>query len=211
MHRFVWDLTVGRIVDNLEENVDDEDWSAPRGPRLVPGTYEVRLTVDGKTSRQPLKVVMDPRSVATATELEQQYQLGREMFAEAIRGRQTLATIHSAQARLTAVGEKLTAEQAELKVRVTHVQDALKKILAGAGAHAGDGMGMEGAVGGIASALRVVESGNRTVPSQATAVFEESERALKLRTGEWDQVKKTLLPQLNDELKRANLEPVPIG
>jgi photosystem II stability/assembly factor-like uncharacterized protein len=210
MHRFVWDLVVGRIVDNLEENVGDEEWSAPRGPRVVPGTYEVRLTVHGKTSRQPLKVMMDPRSVATAPELEQQYQLSREMFAEAIRGRQTLAAIHSVQARLTAVGEKLNAQQSELKARVTQVQDALKRILAGTAAHAGDDMGLENASADIAAALRVVESGNRTVPSQATAVFEESERALKSRTAEWDQVRNTQLPQLNDELKRANLEPVSV-
>jgi hypothetical protein len=178
---------------------------------VVPGTYEVRLTVDGKTLSQPLKVAMDPRSAATATELEQQYKLGREMFAEAIRGRQTLAAIHSVQARLNAIGEKLNAEQSELKARVAQVQDAIKKILAGTGAHEGDGMGLESASGGVAAALRVVESGDRTVPSQASAVFEESERALKLRASEWDHVKTTLLPQLNDELKRAGEEPVSIG
>ena len=210
MHRFVWDLAVGR-TSNPEESVDDEESGTPRGPRVVPGAYEVRLTVDGKTSRQPLKVVMDPRSVATATELEQQYQFGREIFAEAIRGRQTLAAIHSVQTRLTAISEKLNAQQSELKARVTQVQDALKRILAGTAAHTGDDMGLENASAGIAAALRVVESGNRTVPSQATDLFEESERALKVRASEWNHVKTTLLPQLNDELKRANMEPVLIG
>ena len=31
------------------------------GPRVAPGTYTVRLTVDGKTLTAPLKVVADPR------------------------------------------------------------------------------------------------------------------------------------------------------
>ncbi len=209
MHRFVWDLVVGR--GNPEESGNDEEWGAPRAPRVVPGTYEVRLTIEGKTLRQPLKVVMDPRSAATAAELEQQYQLGREMFTEAIHARQTLAEIHSVQARLTAIDQKLTAQQSELKARVEQVQDAIKKILDGAGSHEGDEMGLEIASAGIAGALRVVESSDRAVPSQANAAFEESKRALKLRTSEWDQVTKTLLPQLNDELKRAGEEPVSIG
>ncbi|MFZ3264904.1 MAG: hypothetical protein WA172_12960 [Terriglobales bacterium] len=210
MHRFVWDLVVGR-GSNSEESGDDEEWGAPRAPRIVPGTYEVRLTIDGKTSRQPLKVAMDPRSAATATELEQQYRLGRQMFTEAIQARQTLAEIHSVQARLTTIDQKVSAQQSELKTRVEQVQDALKKILDGAGAHEGDDTGLEMASAGIAGALRVVESSDRAVPSQAGVVFEESKRALKLRTSEWNHVTTTLLPTLNDELKRAGEEPVSIG
>ncbi len=210
MHRFVWDLGVGR-VSNPDENGNDEEWGAPHAPRVIPGTYEVRLTVDGKTLREPLKVIMDPRSVATAAELEQQFQLGREMFAEAIHARQTLAEIHSVQARLTMIDQKLSAQQSELKARVEQVQDAIKQILDGAGAHEGDDMGLDLASAGLAGALRVVESSDRAVPSQATAVFEESKRAVKLRTSEWNHVTTTLLPPLNDELKRAGEAPGSIG
>ncbi len=209
MHRFVWDLVVG-WVSNPEESGNDEEWGAPRAPRVVPGTYEVRLTVDGNTLRQPLKVVMDPRSAATTAELEQQYQRGREMFTEAIHARQTLAEIHSVQARLTMIDQKLTAQQFELKARVEKVQDAIKEILAGTGTHEGDETGLDIARAGIAGALRVVESGDRTVPSQAGVIFEESKRALKLRTSKWNQIKTSLLPPLNDELKPAGEEPVSI-
>jgi hypothetical protein len=71
-------------------------------------------------------------------------------------------------------------------------------------------MGLELAHSGITSALRVVESGNRTVPSQALAVFEESDGAAKLLIREWNQMKANLLPRLNNELKQASQPPLSI-
>ncbi len=211
MHRLLWDLAVGRTSENSEESMDDEESGAPRGPRVTPGTYEVQLTVDGKTFRQPLKVAMDPRAVATSAELEQQYRLGREMFPEAIRARQTAAEIRSVQSKLNAAGGKLTAQQPDIRVRLTEVQEAIQKILAGRGAHEGDDMGLDSASAGISAALRVVESGDRKVPTQATTLLEESERTLRSRTSQWEQLKSNQLSQLNEQLKRANLEPVSIG
>jgi len=210
MHRFVWDLAWSG-ASRMPAEEGDEEYGAPRGPRVIPGTYEVRLTVDGKTSKQPLKVVMDPRSVATASELEQQYELGRKMFAETIRSRQVVAEIHAVLQQLTAVGAKLSSQPTEIKASISQIEDALKKILAGTGARTGDAMGLQAASGGIAAALRVVESGNRTVPSQAIAVFEESDRAAKLRMDEWGRMKTTRLLQLSDQLKQVNERPISIG
>ena len=42
-------------------------WHEPQGPMVVPGQYEVRLTVGGQTLRQPITVKLDPRlKVSTA-------------------------------------------------------------------------------------------------------------------------------------------------
>jgi hypothetical protein len=173
--------------------------------------YQVRLVVDGKSFNQPLKVVMDPRSVATEAELQRQYEVGRQYFLEAIRAREGEAEIHSMQARLGAVAAKLPAEHAELATQIAQLQEAIKKILAGRRGSEDEDMGLDSASDGIAGALRVVESGDRTIPSQAVELFEESARALKSRIGEWERMKTSLLPQLNDKLKRAGLEPVSIG
>ena len=204
MHRFVWDLSWSPIGGNPEGPGDDEEYGAPRAPRVIPGMYEVRLTVDGVSTTQPLKVAMDPRSASTPAELEQQYQFGRQMFTEAMAIRQTLADIRSVRARLTAAGQKLSTQPTDLKTGIAQAEDAIKKILSGNGVRSGDGMGLELASSGIASALRVVESGNRTVPSQAIAVFEEADRAAKTRMEEWTRFKRTNLRSLSDQLKQAN-------
>ena len=71
------------------------------------------------------------------------------------------------QTRMGAIGEKLSAQQPEIRVRVTEVQEAIRKILDGE--HEGDGMGLATASGGIASALRVVETSDRAIPRRRTS------------------------------------------
>ena len=68
MHRFVWDLRWNS--SGTGEEFEDEGYGAPRGPRVTPGQYQVKLTVDGTAFTEPLQVEMDPRSKATAAELD---------------------------------------------------------------------------------------------------------------------------------------------
>lgn len=48
----------------------------PRGPLVAPGDYEVRLTANGATYRQPLKVVMEPRVKTPPEGIARQRDLG---------------------------------------------------------------------------------------------------------------------------------------
>src|SRR3989442_680739 len=54
---------------------------SPEGPLVPPGVYTVRLTVAGKTSTQPLTVINDPRSPATAQDVRGQYALQTKLVA----------------------------------------------------------------------------------------------------------------------------------
>ena len=83
MHRFVWNLTWGSSGGPTAD--EDAEYHNPSGPKAVPGIYQVRLTVDGKTQSQSLKVVMDPRSPATPEILAQQLQLGQQIFAKPLK------------------------------------------------------------------------------------------------------------------------------
>ena len=95
---------------------EESEYRNPSGPKVVPGIYQVRLTVDGKAQNQPLKVIMDPRSPATAEVLAQQLQLGQQIFGETIEARRALAEIGSIQKQLADLQPKLgTTEKAELQ------------------------------------------------------------------------------------------------
>ncbi|MGH9411216.1 MAG: WD40/YVTN/BNR-like repeat-containing protein, partial [Vicinamibacterales bacterium] len=50
------------------------------GPLGLPGTYTVRLTVDGKQYTQKARVVNDPRSTVTAADLLAQHELQMRMY-----------------------------------------------------------------------------------------------------------------------------------
>jgi len=54
---------------------------APEGPLVLPGTYTVRLTVDGKRYTQPLIVRPDPRSHASRVMLAAQDALLRRLYS----------------------------------------------------------------------------------------------------------------------------------
>jgi photosystem II stability/assembly factor-like uncharacterized protein len=79
LHRFVWDLrhetpaaaSFGYPIAAVHANTPRE----PRGPWVVPGSYDVRLTVDGRVASQPLTVVLDPRVKAAPADLAAQHAL----------------------------------------------------------------------------------------------------------------------------------------
>ena len=52
---------------------------SPEGPLVVPGTYTLRLTVDGRSYTQSVTVRPDPRSTATAAGLAAQHALQRKI------------------------------------------------------------------------------------------------------------------------------------
>jgi hypothetical protein len=205
MHRLVWDLSSG-MSSSAPDSQDDEEYGAPRGPRVVPGAYDVRLTVDGKTVSKPLRVAMDPRSTATSEDLRRQYSFGQQIFADAMQSRIALTQIRLVQSQLTATRAKLSAPQSDLGKSIDALQEVLKKIVTGT--NRDEGMGLDPASRSIASALRVVEGGDRPAPSQAIAVFEESSLAAKLRIKEWNQLRAEQLSDLNNKLRLAGLSAI---
>ena len=214
MHRFVWNLTWGNSGGPTAD--EDADYHNPSGPKAVPGIYQIRLTVDGKTQDQSLQVVMDPRSPATSEVLAQQLQLGRRIFAETVEARRALAEIGSVQKQLADIQQKLPqqkseAQGAQLKLALSEAQSAIGKILTNKERAADAGPGLQDAYTGLASALRVVEGGDRAVPSQAIAVYQESSQQIKARIADWAHFKQTRLAQLNQQLREAKLAPIAIA
>ena len=126
MHRFLWDLRWSSSgTDEIEE---DEGFGAPRGPRVAPGSYQVKLTVDGQTFTHNFKVEMDPRSQATQAELDQQQRLGLEIFGEVRRARRALAEIGAVKKRLGEVKPQLAGKNPELLTQVTSIEKAITTI-----------------------------------------------------------------------------------
>jgi len=56
-------------------------FGAAYGPRLLPGTYTVRMTKDDKVYTTPLQVVSDPRSTHTLADRQAQFALANKIVA----------------------------------------------------------------------------------------------------------------------------------
>ena len=75
MNRFVWDLRYPEAT-RIEGDPSMEEFErALAGPRVPPGSYQVRLHVGGEVLSEELEVRMDPRVPATTAELQEQFDL----------------------------------------------------------------------------------------------------------------------------------------
>jgi len=107
LNRASWDLGFQEVTWPAGARFDT---GAPRpGPIAAPGEYTVRLTVDGSSSTQPLRVKIDPRSSASVTDIEAQVA-----FALGIRDRLT---------RITAMVETIRGLREQLEDRNLRLAD----------------------------------------------------------------------------------------
>jgi hypothetical protein len=82
MNRFAWDL---RYTDATRFPGLIMWAGNTSGPRAVPGSYQVKLTVDGKTLTESFEVKKDPRVATTPEEFQKQFDLLvkiRDKFSE---------------------------------------------------------------------------------------------------------------------------------
>ena len=102
MCRFVWDL---RHEGAMPLPGGPAGGEADRGPPIVPGEYEVRLTVqrpDGSASAQtaPLVVVNDPRREVSQEDLERQLSALLSIRDKISEARYALARLREARRRI---------------------------------------------------------------------------------------------------------------
>ncbi len=94
-------------------------WAANlRGPKVVPGTYQVRMTLDGETQVQEFKVLADPRYPSTQADLEEQFEFLMNVNRKLTETHQTIKLIRQYRAELDSLKKKTKAiekVQAEMK------------------------------------------------------------------------------------------------
>jgi hypothetical protein len=126
VNRFVWDLRYPGATKILGNKMAGD---ANRGPLVVPGTYEARLTIsdtEGETTlSQTFDVLNDPRSPASGEELGEQLEA-------LIRIRDQISKTHEGIIKLRAVAKQLDlwTERADLAEDARTTANELKEKLA---------------------------------------------------------------------------------
>jgi photosystem II stability/assembly factor-like uncharacterized protein len=115
LHRFVWDLHYppppGSSVRYPIAATPGDTAPEPKGPWVVPGTYTVKLTANGKSYTQPLIVKMDPRVKSGTLALNQQFALSKRIFDALATIQELLPPIEAARARAQAAGNAELAQK----------------------------------------------------------------------------------------------------
>ena len=212
VNRFVWDLRYPGAM-RLRGNKTGEE--AERGPLVLPGTFQVRLTVGERTLTESFEVVNDPRSPASLEDLREQLDCLlaiRDRISAAYAGvrciRETTAEIERWCTRLARHGGHDAALEAgrALCEALAAVESAL--ILPG---RQTDTFGLNRRVrlnAALASVISIVDSADARPTSQARALAEEYMARID---GELDRLKTLLdrdLGTFNDLVSEADLPPV---
>jgi photosystem II stability/assembly factor-like uncharacterized protein len=107
MHRWVWDLrypapqstTHGYPISAVPHATPQQ----PQGPLALPGTYRVRLSVDGRQLEAPLTVKPDPRVHVTEQALAEQLRLAMRLATLLTQSSQAVLGAESQEAQLKAL------------------------------------------------------------------------------------------------------------
>jgi photosystem II stability/assembly factor-like uncharacterized protein len=126
MNRFVWNL---RYPDATSFPGMIMWAGSVTGPRVAPGKYQVRLTVDGKSQTQPFEVLKDPRLATTPEEYTKQVTLAlqiRDKLSETNQGVVRIREVRKQLEDYTHRSDKRVADAAKaLIAKLTTVEEAL--------------------------------------------------------------------------------------
>ena len=183
VHRLVWDLryTAAPIASpgySMSTVYGRSVPLEPEGPAALPGTYRVRLTVDGKKYEQPLTLNMDPRVPASRQDLEKQFALESRLALGIAEANRTASEVHEARA-------------------AGKIDEPTERKFAGGGRRSGGEAAAPGdhhvtfdqISGTLAQLLTVVDSADAAPTSQALRAADEAMAQLQTLVEEWKKIK----------------------
>ncbi|NOX36352.1 MAG: glycosyl hydrolase [Calditrichaeota bacterium] len=201
LNRFVWDMRYPDAVELPGAII----WAGTlRGPRAVPGQYQVRLIVAGDTLTESFEIRKDPRVQATQADFQAQFDLLiqiRDRISDAHRAVITIRTIrdqingflknikgHPARQKIKPEADSLLArlsriENEIVQTKIKSIQDALNHPIK--------------LNNKLASLASMVGRADAAPTRQDYAVFEELSQRLQIQLDRLQKVLETEVPRFN--------------
>ena len=139
LNRFVWDLRYEGAIKVPRAPL----WGGSTdGPEALPGIYQVRLTVLGKTYTAPLEITTDPRLKVSSEELAKQFDLLLKIRDKVTETDDAIIQIRDLRDQISAVNKRLKDDPREktiadagkaLDKKMTEVEEALIQTKAKSG------------------------------------------------------------------------------
>jgi hypothetical protein len=127
-NRFIWNMRYPEA-----ESFDGMIlWAAStNGPRALPGTYKVKLTVNGKTAETDFEILKDPRATGSDADVKAQFDFQQEVIAKLSETNAAIKKIRQVREQLNRATEPLKDKKDEMKDvldAAKNIQDKLKTI-----------------------------------------------------------------------------------
>jgi len=217
MQRFVWNLhypaPAGQRPEYPIAAIYGDTERHPLGPWAMPGTYTIKLTVNGQSYTQPLTVKMDPRVKTSPEGIAQQHSIAMQSYEGLKQVRDALEQVRKIRSQLKDLRGR--ASQPALANAI----DALERKMA---ALEGTGGGFRGGGGTSASSqpslsrmsgellgsMGLVEGADVAPTTQAVAAARQIQSSLDQILARWSEAKDKDVKTLNEQLVRAGLPPL---
>lgn len=209
MNRYVWNLRYQDPVQIPGAFYSDD---GPRGPLVIPGDYQVRLTVAGQSQTAQLHVIADPRAHGSGDALQKELALLLETRDRVTQLHQAVNQIRDLKSQIDSLHQRFAANESlrraldqtkTLREKISTVEEQLIQV------------NMKGSEANLAfpnmlneeldSFSHIVEQAD-AAPTQAQYdVFQmlsaKEDAALKT----WGQIQTADLPAVNNLVRESNI------
>ncbi len=128
LNRIVWDLRY-EGAPRIPDYYLFEYQGGTRGPMALPGRYQVKLTVEGKSYTAPIELKPDPRSHASMADLHKQFDLLMQVREQITHLYKAVTQMHDMREQAKLLRKRLL-ENAAAKPVVAAADDLDRKITA---------------------------------------------------------------------------------
>jgi photosystem II stability/assembly factor-like uncharacterized protein len=215
LNRFVWDLRFGLAPVPVPGG---SDFVTPHGLLVLPGDYQVRLTVNGRGYVQPLKVELDPRVKTPREDIERQFTFQQQVIGSLSNARSLNTALQDLSSKLTATRDSLKnkPETGDVTSAIKALEDKLGPLLGAPGAGPSRSptpselLNVPGIVRTLAQALAASDEADAAPTQACIAAAHKAQQDLAAARQQWGVIQKQDVEKLNGLLKERHLEPVDV-
>jgi hypothetical protein len=182
----------------------------PEGLLVPPGTYQVTLTVSGRSLTAPLEVKQDPRVQVPPEALADQHALWMQISGALGESAAAVERLRTLREEVSDRRRRLAGQSGTADVLATI--DALEKKAAALEGTRGDynrpGSGISRANADLADLATVVEGADAAPTAPARAVFAERQQELAAALAKLASLETREVRDLNERLRERGLPPV---
>lgn len=212
LNRFVWDLRYPDAVRFPGMIL----WAGEtRGPRAVPGQYQLKLTVDGRTLTENVELKSDPRLSTTAADYAKQLELGLKIRDKLTETHNAILQIRDVRRQVEDLLKRLAGQPnvkavgdagSTLNKNLTAIEEALYQTK---NQSSQDPLNFPIRLNNKLAALAGVVSGAEYAPTdQSYAVYDELVTQIDAELQKLARILKTDLPAFNQLVRDQNIPAV---
>ena len=209
MNRFAWDL---RYDDPVQIPGAFYSGTGPKGPLALPGDYQVKLAVGGKSQTAPLHLAIDPRTKGAEPALQKQFTLSMQVNDRISQLHQAVNEIRDLKSQIQTLHKRFGDDQRlkpafdaadALDHKMSEIEQQLIQV------------NMKGSEGNLAfpnmlnerfdSFSHTIDAGDTEPTKPQLDVFQMLSGQLEEQLKKWAQIKNEDVPKVGDLIKQANL------